>query len=314
MTIFPRLTSLRFALPALVGAGVVLTLLPNGMALTAAFVLIGLVGLPHGASDTALAVPRWQARFGSAGRLLFLAAYVGAALGAYLLWQLFPLAGLSAFLLLSAYHFGHDDLPPALRGQTMWGSPQGWLRGALVLSGPALIYRGEVAGIFSALLPPGEGEGAATLAELLHLVGFIALPLSAAIGLRDDRQRSTLLRSLVCLVPFPPMVGFPLYFAFVHSLHQTEERGRRLGTDNLGSYLRRCWPFVLGGVAVMALVGAALTTLPERSVAALFIGLAVLTLPHILFGGSTRSPSATKSRQRLSRPDHLTTSLTCEPL
>nr|WP_305888924.1 Brp/Blh family beta-carotene 15,15'-dioxygenase [Parvularcula maris] len=276
--------------------------------MAAAFLLIGVIGLPHGASDTALAAPRWRAAFGKAGLALFLAAYLGAALAAYLFWVSFPLAGLAAFLVLSAYHFGHDDLPPPLRGKSALGSPEGWLRGTMVLGGPAIFYRPEVQAIFEALLPGAEGEGAALLASLLQIAGLLALPLSLAAAVRDRGQRSSFLRSVICLVPFPPLVGFSLYFAFVHSLHQTAERGTRMGAGSLRDYLGRCWPFVAGGVLVMAVVGSALVAAPERATATLFIGLAVLTFPHILFGGTPRSAPVRKDPY----PPRTLTRLSCE--
>jgi Brp/Blh family beta-carotene 15,15'-monooxygenase len=296
--------AVRHTIPSLIGlalAGGLLVLLPPSATLVAAFVLVAIVGLPHGASDTALARPRWQAWFGGAWLAAFLAAYLGTALVAFVFWISFPVTALALFLIVSAAHFGHDDLPSGLADGRGAGTPAGWARGLFVLGAPALFWRAEVAAIFAALLPADEAGAAEVLASLLQAIAVpaalasILLPRMKGAG---DNGDVSFLRSALVLVPFPPLVGFPLYFAAVHSARQMRRRTEALGLRSRSDYLLTVWPYALGGVGVMTLAGLALTGVPDRLLATLFIGLATLTVPHILFGHAPQTASVTTTQQQ----------------
>jgi Brp/Blh family beta-carotene 15,15'-monooxygenase len=260
------------------GIGAVLAALPPTAwpAIAAFLILIG--GLPHGASDTALAKTHWRPRLGKSWRGVFLGIYLTTVALVGMSWWVAPEVTLLGFLLLSGWHFGRDDTH-AWQDRSTLGP---LVRGLLPLTAPTLLFRQDVEAIFSVLAGPGGEEFASSLTGGLQEAALPTLALAALGSLQAGASQAarSLILAAALLTALPPLIGFPLYFVILHSWPQLERRRAVLGLPDLRTYGQAVWPYVGGGFAVIALLAFGL---PDRSptlIFAVFSGLAALTVPH----------------------------------
>jgi Brp/Blh family beta-carotene 15,15'-monooxygenase len=263
---------------------------------------VGLLGLPHGAVD------HWQGRallrppWGRAWPAVFALGYLGAVATVLAAWLVWPPVLLTGFLVLAAVHFGDEDL--ALGGALPAGAPgrgaELVARGALPIAGPVLGHPGESAALFALLLPelaaadvaPVLARAAPVAAALL--AGALALAAVAAV-----RRRLSLAAELVLLAglmtALPPLLAFALYFCLWHAPRHSLSVIAGLSPHDPVAGARR---FVRGAAALtgVTLVGASAGWLLLDGAAApvaatlqvTFVGLAALTLPHVVLGALTR--------------------------
>ena len=240
---------------------------------------VAVAGLPHGALDA------WVARRAGlwrtpAGCVAFHVAYLGLAAAVVAAWRWAPGSSLTAFLAISAWHFAGD-----------WGDRlPAWARaaaGAAVLALPAWRWPDEVAWAFGAL---SGADGHAIAAALSALAPWLAAGLLAAVivALRRSATAALELGTVAVLaLLLPPLAYFAIYFCGLHSLRHLrlaaagvapEARPRLVVVAGLYTGAT-----VLAGAAawpwVAALGAADWSTDTMRLV---FIGLAALTLPHML--------------------------------
>ncbi|MDI1288704.1 MAG: Brp/Blh family beta-carotene 15,15'-dioxygenase [bacterium] len=262
---------------------------------------IALAGLPHGAADAWIA-----AREGLAsdrlGKAVFLAVYSGLALLVIAVWLLFPVMSLALFLAISVWHFGDDsrkDLHPVARIST----------GLIILGAPAAFHATAVSDAYGIL--SGDRISAIVSAQgALFWLGCVALPLTLVLtsarnplAARATPGRINHLIEMILLVALAaflsPLLYFAVYFCGVHS---PRHLGRviRLFPERGGS---RLWGTITALTLFSVFAGAVawgwLTTTGQQPDAAglqvLFIGLAALTLPHMLLVDGL-SPSLVRGR------------------
>lgn len=251
---------------ALVLCAVAASMIGGGLPLAFA-VAVGLgLGLLHGASDLHVV--------NAAQRLPFIACYLAAALAYLALWQIASAIALVTFLLLSAWHFSHED--------ELFEHPSERLAlGAFIVGAPAVLHRQTVARLLDlasgTYAPSALGIGLASALAAAGVLASVVL-LRAAWRKGDGRLAATLVATL-CL---PPLVGFALGFFVLHAAPQTRTRQRLLGTCKLGAYLRLTRP-VLAAAALFALIVAAVFVRQEHTgIRSLFAVLAAFALPHML--------------------------------
>lgn len=238
-------------------------------------VLVAILGLPHGSLDPLVAwrAGMWRTPAGLAAFLLFYLLLAGAAV---LLWIAFPLVGLILFLAYSAFHFSgdwRDTLPLASRLAT----------GLLIVSGPALLHGEQVTSYFTILT--GDAAGSLALVRVLALAALPTVALMLVLAGLRGRPKPALMTELgvltLCAVFLPPLIFFILYFCGLHSPRHLIETARGLKGSAIVS--------VGVGVTLLTVLGGAIvaTWLPtgspdERILQIVFIGLAALTVPHML--------------------------------
>jgi Brp/Blh family beta-carotene 15,15'-monooxygenase len=239
-----------------------------------------LLGVPHGGLDGAVARRiGWPP--GLVSWLGFHLAYAILAALTAVLWWLFPLAGLGVFLLISALHFGGSDIASVGTNSLPWMAHGGLVPIAIPSLQPALVEP-----IFIILV------GAENANLLLNGLISLFLPwLLILIGYcfyahkhpQYRRSLFSLLGFVGLAIVLPPLASFALYFCFWHSrghmlrlwqsLKLTERRrsGREAAAYTVISWLAAGLIFYY----VQTPSTAALIKLT-------FIGLAALTLPHML--------------------------------
>ncbi|WP_145006300.1 Brp/Blh family beta-carotene 15,15'-dioxygenase [Pseudomonas oryzihabitans] len=255
----------RAWLALLLAAG--LASLAGGAGQLAFALVVGLgLGLLHGASDLCLISP--------ARRPAFLGCYLATALACLLGWQLASALALALFLVLSAWHFAHEDELFASRLTAL-------ALGLFIIGGPVLLHLEAVARLLAlAIGPAGSVDLAAWMAGALALGGALALPLLSWAAWQ--RRCPWLAATLLAVVIAPPLVSFALGFYLLHAAPQTGVRQRLLGAASLKAYLWLTWPILLGA-AVFTLAGGLVFLLQERTgIRALFAVLAAFAVPHML--------------------------------
>ena len=244
-------------------------------------VLVATLGLPHGALDPLIArrAGLWRTPLGFAGFNLGYLAIVALVVG---VWLLAPTASLVGFLVVSGIHFGADwngGRSVVLRSLT----------GVGLLTLPAFAHHDEVAGIYRTLAGTGGGV-VADVQSWLGPAAIVAMLIGAALALRrrPTDALEILLATTLALVA-PPLIFFALYFCALHSARHlrhgfAEERGSgRLAVLITVAYT--VVPIVAVGILTAVFVG---DFAPGGSLAdgwiirLVFIGLAALTVPHMI--------------------------------
>ncbi len=244
--------------------------------LSALAIGVALLGIPHGAVDPLLArvfgvtnTPTQTA--------MFYAAYVAIAGFVVGLWMLAPASSLGAFLVLSIWHFRGDWLQELSLFESSAVA-------ATVVCAPALFHPYVIAEIFSML---AFGANVELLVAASRLVGAGAtVVLIGIVVARIRRQRLAMLEliSLPLLAwLLPPLLFFVVYFCGLHSPRHIIESARVLSWR---SPMVRLTALSISVVTVFAAV-AIYASLPAvdatpRLLAIVFIGLAALTVPHML--------------------------------
>ena len=240
--------------------------------LFAAIVL--LLGVPHGALDIEIVCARRNVSH-RVGIAKLLTAYVGLTAAVTTAWLIAPAATLFIFLVVSSYHFGgdwhHDTLARLCTG-------------CAVLSAPAVFHPSQVAEIFGWLSSPGAAH------RLTACMAIAALPLLAAtIGLSVWQIKTSALLELSSVIMgalvLPPLTFFVLYFCFLHSVRHLVDTVSEFPDRSARNLVVAGLPFAviaMGGCVIGAAAMMSLAPGPAV-ISSVFIGLAALTVPHIMF-------------------------------
>ncbi len=282
----------RFFIPIAVVAAVALGAFPSAIpeVWQLAVLAFGVVvlGLPHGALDPAIAARAGLVR-SKASLWVFNAAYTAVVLAVIALWWLAPVFSLALFLAVSAWHFAGD-----WRDTLPWWA-QG-IGGAGLLLLPITFHTEAVATIFVAL----SGPGGATLAETLGQLGwFVPLAMVSVSGFAlIKRQWASGLEFMALVligVLAPPLVFFIIYFCSLHSPRHLREHFQQADRRDHG----RLWRMLIGyTLATLLLIIPMLwlwssLSVNETIVRLVFVGLAAVTVPHMMLMVYAESKTST---------------------
>ncbi len=253
------------------------TLVPWPLQLALLALGVVVLGLPHGALDPATAEEA-KLIHSRTSWLIFNTAYTLVAVAVIGLWWLFPVLTLALFLAVSAWHFSGDwrfVLPS-------WAQ---WIGGAGLLMMPIVMHTPAVADIFTVLSGPGGGA----LAEFLAQAGWAvpALMLAAAVYAAAQKAWASALElsGLVALGSVaPPLVFFIVYFCLLHSPRHLREHFEATAR----AQHPRLWRMLVMYTLATLLLAFPLLwlwsggELGETTLRLVFIGLAAVTVPHML--------------------------------
>jgi beta-carotene 15,15'-dioxygenase len=248
----------------------------SGPALALWAIVIALLGLPHGAFDLRVARSAGLAD-GWMAMGVFALAYLALAIAFGVLWKTAPGPWLVSFLAISAVHFSED-----WTGELPWWGRLG--AGSAIISLPALTHQSDVARIFAQLIPTQPAEAVAGALSLVALPAAIVAVLAA---LPEARRRPAVAMELVAVaalaVALPPLLFFVAYFCGMHSLRQTLHTAARLGAATPAAAMRMAAPITLVTLLGIGLLLPTLGASPdEQLLRAVFVGLACLTVPHMI--------------------------------
>ena len=239
--------------------------------------LIVILGIPHGAFDTLFAYRlygirspwKWLA-FGVV-YLLLAALVVG-------LWKLTPVLFLIAFLLISVAHFSGD---PAA------GTPlvsRIFYAGA-VIAFPSFQYETEITHLFAQLVGQAAAQTVVFGLAWLAWPWSIGLVLAIFERLRNDWLTALEMTSVGMLsLLSPPLFSFTVFFCGMHSARHIIRAFIYSGRSSLRFLLASAFLPMLGVALASAVAWHYLkeTPLDVRILQIVFVGLAALTVPHMV--------------------------------
>lgn len=276
---------------SVIAALILVQVVPGGekhwpIALLALAVIV--LGLPHGALDPWIA--QQQGRYRNAWS--FGSLYLGLSLAVVLIWWAMPVVSLSLFLAFSAWHFAQD-------WQEQLRAPTRLALGSALLILPVAARPDEGAYIFSLI----AGGDAIWLAETLTRLAWLAIPAMVLIGIRLAAaarwsSAAEIVGLIAAALALPVLVYFTLYFCLLHSPRHFR---RSLETVE-GQQRKEAWRTAIGYsvlTLVFALPFAALllqvNDWDQALLQLVFIGLAALTVPHMLLLSSPHVPSTDRT-------------------
>ena len=195
-------------------------------ALIIALILIGTIGLSHGAIDGKIIY------YANCSRLkiffLFLVYLLIVLLG-LLLWFNFPIIGLSLLLIMSVIHFGNSDLyylKKNLLIKFIWG--------LMMTLFPIMFYPEIVNEIFNILTKTTIPLNIFILAQDLLII--LSIFLSLLLVLRIQSNKWVLFEFIILMILaniFHPLIWFGLYFCGVHGIRALIAEKFRINPDLL---------------------------------------------------------------------------------
>ena len=245
---------------------------------------IVLIGLPHGALDGAVAMHLGLVdKFSTMARFVII--YVGLAGLVVGAWIIAPSLSLIVFLTISMLHFGAGD---ARHGEGILRFAETLAHGGLAIVGISQFHRSEVDEIFYYLI--NQDTAMVWLAiNVLTVAVIVAIIACVSQAAKDVKWSATTLELLILGIVYalvPPLLGFAIYFCLVHSArHFRRILSTIKATVDFSNIKNQAILFttaswVAAGIAFWMLADFAD---PGPTVMRItFIGLAALTVPHML--------------------------------
>lgn len=249
--------------------------LGNNGATMAACIAILLVGLPHGTLD--LEIIKREQQAGNLRMSALLLLYIGLGAAMFMLWWLLPVAALATFIVVAVVHFSEDwqELQSTFLAQGM---------AIALLSAPALLHLPELEQAFVAVT---GHKDAALIANLMLLLAPMSMAVACVsllslwqAGLRDQAGVSAAI--LIGMVVLPPVVGFALFFCLYHSPRHLRSALTRIAYAPVWRRVVPLLTLAALGLAAALFAGEGRTDLSAQLVAASFVTLSLLTMPHML--------------------------------
>jgi len=255
--------------------------------------LVVMIGLPHGALDGAVAMTVGYGR-----RLQdivkFSVIYIMIALLVVIVWMVIPIFSLTLFMLISMIHFGLGDHNAA---KPLAKYIQVICHGGLVVALIPIIHFAEVEPIFLTLTGAVHPAQLSSLWGLLIVLGgvFVLAALGYAfLAIREKALRGRFLEFLglgLALTVLPPLSGFALYFCFIHTPRHIRGVVKAVINhhEKTSSGETSILPLtIVFTVITWAVAGLILMFKPDNIAFSdavlrlIFIGLAALTVPHMM--------------------------------
>lgn len=256
-----------------------------------------LMGVPHGAADLLVAATNDRQRQKNFSTVHFLFIYLlRLSLFGLLIW-FFPVIGNLLFVVIAAYHFGETDLSH-FKTERLTGKIFVISYGLLILGVILLHHFEELMPMFK-LFP--SGIAAAGFIQLILLYRyyilaliFVAFVLSSLFYFSKHETTSfhsetfiIHLGLLICILYVLPMIlSFTFYFIFWHSflslrnvLGYLKQQGNYTTASTIRQMVFYSLPALLG--ILLAGTGGFMFINKELMVVYVFLGLAVLTAPHL---------------------------------
>jgi Brp/Blh family beta-carotene 15,15'-monooxygenase len=230
-------------------------------------------------------------------KLLFYFTYISLVLFVFFFWYLNPKISLIVFLILSSFHFGKEDLEIYISKIFRFRVIIFFLKGSLIILLPLYFKYDETNEIFnsilflqsSTLIPSIFVKLLLPLNLLLQFFFYIYILIKRNILYKDFLIIfSEIFLIIIIFYLFSIITAFTLYFCFIHSLKNIIAISNELNSNiylGFRSFLLKSLPITVITFLLLFLSLFVLTSiepLEEVIQKTIFIGLASLTLPHIV--------------------------------
>jgi Brp/Blh family beta-carotene 15,15'-monooxygenase len=278
--------------------------------LAISFLSILILGIPHGALDASIAMniqmqEAYKTNLGESNlktrinpfystllsrRLLYLVlftlSYILLSIVTIVTWVNWPISSLTAFLVISAIHFG--------RGDTVIGKSKiknylsVFIHGGLTIIVIPFVHPDQVAQIFDAL-SGGSSYVIQPYINKLFYVWLAALLLYFCILISSIDLKFKIIEIILILTIIlycPPAVSFAIYFCVVHSPRHTVRIWNLLKINQqkkkilITTAVVTCLTWIVSGFAIYFFEQT--KDIVSAMLQVIFIGLAALTIPHMI--------------------------------
>lgn len=234
---------------------------------------IALLGLPHGAADALLIKKKWPslAMWAAVTVAYALLAIIGA-----ILFLRFPAVGLFIFIIISMWHFGTQED----RNYSAWSVAP---IGGIFILGPFVYWGVQIDSYLLQLgLQASERSILLSMAPIIFFLSVMFLLMAALIQYRYDKTPLIgLLLSAPVAILLPPLLSFSLYFCLIHAPRHSAVLNREM--PNWWRHPAVVLALILTWItAGFWIVTSEKSELSARTAIVLIIGLAALTVPHML--------------------------------
>ena len=245
---------------------------------------IVMIGLPHGAYDGAVAIHLGIIkRFSSFVKFMII--YVALSALVVAIWMIAPIISLIIFLTISMLHFGAGDIK---NGQGVLGFSEALAHGGLAIVGISQFHRSEVDEIFSYLIN-SDTTYVWLAIDILTVATIFAIITCVLQALNNSKWSVTVLELLLLGIVYavaPPLLGFAIYFCCVHSarhfrkIYASIKQSVSTTSIRNQAILFTSISWIAAGIAFWMFADFAN---PGPTIMRItFIGLAALTVPHML--------------------------------
>ena len=245
---------------------------------------IVMIGLPHGAYDGAVAIHLGIIkRFSSFVKFMII--YVALAALVVAIWMIAPIISLIIFLTISMLHFGAGDIK---NGQGVLGFSEALAHGGLAIVGISQFHRSEVDEIFSYLIN-SDTTYVWLAIDILTVATIFAIITCVLQALNNSKWSVTVLELILLGIVYavaPPLLGFAIYFCCVHSarhfrkIYASIKQSVSTTSIRNQAILFTSISWIAAGIAFWMFADFAN---PGPTIMRItFIGLAALTVPHML--------------------------------
>ena len=232
-------------------------------------------GLPHGALDT-LVAKKNRVFTNFYGFSLFNLGYLGLASCIFLIWHLVPFLSLIIFLLISAWHFSED-------WKNQLNTFQRTILGLNIINLPVFFYPNEVTIIYEILVDKVNILPLISIQENLMYILFLLLGIVIARNTNNKLLLFQITTIFLSSIFLSPLYYFISYFCFFHSIKNFHETVNELKTEK-----DKIMIFLIINTIITVIFGFFLFfffldgPITSKIVSMVFIGLASLTVPHML--------------------------------
>lgn len=258
---------------------------------------ISTIGISHGALDY-LNAPNLCKKFNVKNTSFFYIVYLLISILVIFFWLLLPEISLIIFLLTAAYHFGSEDLEMYfnyISKKTIKKIAFQLLvlfKGLLIISAPLFFNYEETLGIFNLL-----GSKLDLYKNGIVFIFFCSIVANIVLILLAKKSQKLLLCILLDIISilfinifFSPLIAFSMYFCFLHSFRHSFSLIESLDSQNIKNGFNL---FIIKALPLTAVTSLLFLSsiyylsgyyvLSDSIIKTIFIGLASLTYPHIIF-------------------------------
>ena len=239
-------------------------------------ILVIIFGLPHGALDTLVAKNNHIYK-DKTGLVIFNIVYIAIALLTFVFWNYFSILSLFLFLSFSAYHFSEDWKYDVSVFERL-------ILGFSIINLPLYFHQEEVHQIYSYI------TNNLILKKYIHLqlyLSYLNLFLLLLVLLRSMKNINILFQIGTILISsyfFKPLYFFMCYFCFFHSFKNYKESISFLNNEtkirvNFVVFINILLTLMIGALYYYFFME---SFTPKDISKLIFIGLAALTVPHMM--------------------------------
>jgi Brp/Blh family beta-carotene 15,15'-monooxygenase len=252
--------------------------------------LVVLLGLPHGTTDVWTGQHLFGQKFRRYWWIPFGSVYLLLSGFVVFAWSHFPEPSLWSFLIASTVHFGTCD------SASDWDGGARILnvvsRGLAPITLPTVLHTQAVGEAFQALgiSNPDLLLAALRLLAVVSIFGLIVTGVRNYIAYKDSRRVLAFepFFEIGLLVLSPPILGFGISFAFLHSCrHMIDVWTQYQNVQKEKIHYQALYSSLIVWLLTVILASALFVynpvgSVPTRLIYMVFVGLAALTLPHMI--------------------------------